>query len=216
MNSQPNQPIDLPQPLTPALEPVAKLHKRLPGWRLWLPLLIQAAFIVAVPARDAYTYVAGKTITLQTAPVDPYDILRGYYQTLSYDISNPDMLRSLPGGETITNVQGKLTDFYIVLESPAQPDAVPPQPWKPVRVSADRPTDLTANQVAIQGQYNGWQVFYGLETYYMPEDQRNQVNTNINQVQWQDREAFVVEAKVDNTGNAIPISLWVRDRNYRF
>ena len=218
LNRQPidPQPTDIPQPATQPLPTVAKPARRIPGWRLWLPLLFQTVLIMAVPARDAYTYVAGKPVVLQTAPVDPYDLLRGYYQTLRYDISDPNLLKSLPGGETISAIQGKSTEVYVVLEAPTQNNTTPPQPWKPVRISVDRPTDLGANQVAIQGQYNGWQVMYGLETYYMPEDQRQQINADISQVQSQSQEAFVVEVKVDAAGNAVPVSLWVRDRNYQF
>jgi uncharacterized membrane-anchored protein len=171
---------------------------------------------VAVPAQDAYTVVAGKPVILQTAPVDPYDLLRGYYQTLRYDISDLALLRSLPGGTVLSEGQGHSTSFYVVLEAPVPSNAVPPQPWKPVEISVDRPTNLNPNQVAIQGQSNGWQVIYGLETYYMPEHQRQQINADIGQVQAQSQESFVVEAKVDGTGNAVPVSLWVRDRNYRF
>lgn len=213
----PKKPIDLPQPEPQVLPSVSVPGKRLPGWRLFLPLVFQAALIVAVPAQDAYTWVNGKTAVLQTAPVDPYDLLRGYYQTLRYDISDPSLLQSLPGGEVITSLQGQSTTFYVVLEAP-DPTATPhpPLPWQPIRVSADRPTDLNDNEIAIEGQYNGWQIVYGLETYYMPEDQREQINADISQVQLQEQEAFVVEVKVDASGNAVPVSLWVRDRNYRF
>jgi uncharacterized membrane-anchored protein len=188
--------------------------RRIPGWRFWLPLICQAAFIVAVPAQDAYTYATGRTIVLQTEPVDPYDLLRGYSQTLGYDISNPNNLKKLPGGNLIQ--QGQLDRFYIVLQAPAENNAKPPKPWKPVRVSAERPQNLPDNQVALQANHNGWRLVYGLETYYMPEDQRNSINLDISQVQRRQQQAFVVEAKVDRSGNAVPLSLWVRDRNYRF
>lgn len=202
------QPEIQPAPIAPVSSP------RLPGWRLWLPLVFQAFLILAVPARDAYTYVAGQPVTLQTAPVDPYDLLRGYYQTLGYTISNPETLRALPGGSLITTLQGKPTRFYVVLEDP-QTATVPPQPWKPVRVSADRPADLPENQVAIEGQWDGWTVTYGLETYYMPEDQREQINAEVNEARSQP-ETFVVDVKVDASGNAVPVSLWIRDQRYRF
>jgi uncharacterized membrane-anchored protein len=190
------------------------MTSHLPGWRLWVPLAIQAALILGVPAQDAYTHAAGRQITLQTAPVDPYDPLRGYSQTLGYDISDPDRLKQLPGGQLFA--QNQRGSVYIVLQAPAQADANPPKPWKPVRVSVDRPTDLPANQVALKGRYDrSWRLTYGLEAYYMPEDQRQELNTAIGQVR-SDPKAFVVEAKVDASGNAVPVSLWVRDRNYRF
>jgi uncharacterized membrane-anchored protein len=46
----------------------------------------------------------------------------------------------------------------------------------------------------------------------MPEDQRDQINTDIVGA----REQTFVEAKVDAQGNAVLVSLWVRDRNLRF
>ncbi|MEO9124284.1 MAG: GDYXXLXY domain-containing protein, partial [Microcoleus sp.] len=82
------------QPPSFTLSPAAK---RLPAWRLWVPLLLQIGLITAVPATAVYTLVTGKTVVLQTAPVDPYDFLRGYYQVLSYDISDPRNLEKLPG-----------------------------------------------------------------------------------------------------------------------
>lgn len=214
MHSQPQN--RLPQPQTDSPQ-VNSLPRRLPGWRLWVPLLFQTGLILFVPAQDAYTYVAGKQITLQTAPVDPYDLLRGHYQTLGYEISRADQLRKLPGGEQLNQ---QLDNFYLVLQAPDQASAQatatvnPPKPWQPMRISATRPTDLTANQVAIAGKISRYgQITYGIETYYMPEAQRNDLNQEISQTQQQ---AFVVDVKVDSSGNAVPISLWVRDHNYRF
>ena len=196
-------------PPQPQLAPLPT-RRRLPGWRLWLPLLIQAGLIAFVPAHDAYTYATGRLVTLQTMPVDPYDLLRGYSQTLGYEVGNLDRLRKLPGGDWLDrNNRGMV---YIVLQAPAETNATPPKPWQPVRLSADRPTDLAANQVALRGQYNqGW-LRFGLEQFYMPEDQRDQINTDIVGA----REQTFVEAKVDAQGNAVLVSLWVRDHNLRF
>ena len=194
---------------------------RLPAWRLWAPLALQAGLILAIPAPDALTYVTGRQVTLQTAPVDPYDLLRGYSQTLSYDISESETLEQLPGAENFFDADpiasksiGK--SIYVVLEAPKSDDVKPPVPWKPVRVSAKQPTDLANNQIALKGEYTGWRVIYGLETYYMPEDRRNQINADISQVQRQNQQAFVVEVRIDGQGNSVPVSLWVSDRNYRF
>jgi uncharacterized membrane-anchored protein len=200
-------------PPAPELLPDAA-PRRLPGWRLWLPLLFQSMLIITVPAQDAYTYATGKTVVLQTAPVDPYDILRGYSQTLGYEISRFETLSKLPGGNFLQS--SYVGDVYVVLEAPTTQNARPPKAWKPIRVSRDRPTNLLANQIALQGKSQGWRVVYGLETYYMPEDQREQINTSINQVQQGNRQSFVVETKIDSSGNSVPISLWIRDRNYKF
>jgi len=205
-------------PASPPLAPPATqpTERRLPGWRLWIPLLFQAALIIGVPAQDAYTMATGRLVTLQTAPVDPYDPLRGYYQILGYEISRVDRLKQLPGGEWLNQgIQGYVPEgnIYVVLEAPTVSKTNPPAVWQPVRVSLQRPTDLADNQVALKGQYDGWQIVYGLETYYMPEDRRQEVNQAITNTPQQ---AFVVEAKIDAQGNSVPVSLWVRDRNFRF
>jgi uncharacterized membrane-anchored protein len=207
-------PSEQPQTQTKPAIDLTEARPRLPVWRFWVPLLFQAAFIIAVPAQDAVTYATGTQVVLQTAPVDPYDPLRGYYQTLGYEISDPRRLKKLPGSELLKDAQPR--EVYIVLQPPARQGSQPPKPWQPVRVSADRPRNLAANQVAIQGKFNGFRLLYDLETYYMPEDQRQEVNQAISQVQGSQQPAFVVEVKVDGSGNAVPVSLWVRDRNYRF
>jgi uncharacterized membrane-anchored protein len=202
--------------------------KLLPAWRLVVPLLCQTALILGMPAQSFYTQATGKTIVLQTLPVDPYDPLRGYSQTLNYDISRLENLRSLPGWQELippTNSKspqegseditpGRIV--YVILEAPAT-ISNPPKPWKPVRVSASLPKSLAANQIALKGKSTPRSIEYGLETYYMPEAQRDQINQDISQAQLaKQRQAFVVEAKVDRQGHSVPISLWVRDRNYHF
>ena len=228
-SDQPDSREAAPELLQPPVQPQVQPHVepqvqaieatwRLPGWRLWLPLLFQVGLVVAVPAQDAYTYATGKPITLQTAPVDPYDLLRGHYQTLSYDISQVEQLRQLPGGDWFDQHSNQQAKFYVVLEAPTEANTTPPQPWKPVRVSGTRPEKLGDNQVVIQGQQAKWgRVTYGLETYYMPEAEREQLNANISNInQQQGQRAFVVDVKVDAGGNAVPISLWVDKQQYRF
>lgn len=189
--------------------------KRIPGWRLWLPLAFQGLLILSVPAQPAYTYLTGKTVIIQTRPVDPYDLLRGYYQTLSYDISSRDTLQQLPGWKEVAKLQGDSqsgTSFYVILSKPAGSKAGAPAAWVPVAVSGDRPTNLSGDRVALKGElHQVGQIEYGLETYYMPEDQRVEINRQIRQAQ-----TFVVEVKVDDRGNSVPVSMWVGDRNYRF
>ncbi len=213
----------------------SQLPERLPGWRLWVPLLLQTGLILAAPAQPFYTQITGKTIVLQTIPVDPYDPLRGYSQTLNYDISRLENLRRLPGWKELLGQQASEkstaiylatgTNFYVILEAPASAESQPPKAWKPVRVSGDRPTSLPANQIALKGKSTGSSIEYGLETYYMPEARRDEINQDINQAQrGRQQQSVVVEVKVDAQGRAVPISFWVSDasskgkapRNYRF
>ena len=197
--------------------------KPLPFRRLWIPLIIQGALILAIPAPAIYTALTGQTVILKTRPVDPYDLFRGYSQTLSYSISDTQALAQLSGWDTI--LQDIATDpkhlprgsqLYVILEAPSNLDRMPPQAWKPVQVSLNRPESLPKNRIALKGKIEGagW-LKYGLETYYVPENRREEVNQAISQIQ-RSQQSFVVEVKVDNHGHAILKSLWVGDKNYRF
>jgi uncharacterized membrane-anchored protein len=158
--------------------------------------------------------------------------------TLTYDISRVDSLKKLPGWAALVKqnpssnpnpqdwgadlAQG--TSFYIILEQPKASTPGIPQAWKPVRISSELPASVAADRVALKGRYNyGW-IQYGLETYYIPEEQREQINSDISQ-SWQNpqNQSTLVEVKVDARGRAVPISFWVRNakarpslRNYRF
>jgi uncharacterized membrane-anchored protein len=204
--------------------PHEETRSPIPLWRFAVPLLLQIGFIVVTPAQSVYTHITGKTVVLQTLPVDPYDPLRGYSQALSYDISRLGNLQKLPGWQEIkqqqtnknTNYLDAKIELYVVLEAPPAGVKQPPLAWKPVKVSASRPTSLPANQIAIKGRGAGSLISYGLETYYFPEAQQQEINQAISQAQRGQRRLLVVEVKVDNQGHGVPVSLWVRDRNYRF
>lgn len=211
------QPHPQPEPTETTQAPV----KRRQIWRFWAPLLVQIALVVAVPAQNAYTFMTGTTVVLQTVPVDPYDLLRGYSQTLSYQVSDLSQLRQLPGGDALAG-EGTAGRFYLVLQAPdtagsSEASSKRPTPWQPQRLRRERPRDLAANQVALQGWITQTgRVRYGLESYYLPEDQRQQINQTIAQTQRRDPQALVAEVKVDSRGQAVPVRLWVQDRPYRF
>jgi uncharacterized membrane-anchored protein len=197
----------------------------LPKWRFFLPLSLQILIILGLPAQAIYTYYTGKTVVLQTMPVDPYDLLRGYSQTLSYDISRISDLEKLSGWNTLNKNKNEsnLTDgtkLYVILEAPQVSASVskPPQPWKAVAVSRERPKNLPSDRIALEGIYRYSSIDYGLERYYLPENRVKDINREIGQLQINSasKRPFVVEVKVNSQGNAVPASLWIGDRNYRF
>lgn len=204
--------------------------KPIAAWRLWVPLLIQMGLILSVPAQPIYTQLTGKTIVLQTVPVDPYDLFRGYSVRFNYDISRVEDLRHLSGwAELVKQNPGRTSydlangsNFYVILEQPKPSASTLPKAWKPVGVSSDRPASVAANQVALKGRYIYGSIAYGLETYYIPEEQREQINKQFRSRQQRQEQPIVVEVKVDAHGNAVPTSFWVdpqrglRLRNYRF
>jgi len=147
-----------------------------PWWRFIIPFTIQLAIILIVPAKSAYTYNFGTLAILQTQPVDPYDLLRGYSQTLRYDISRTRDLKKFPGGENLS--KGDI--FYVVLQLNIAEAKLPPSPSKILKITKKIPQDLTKFQVALKGKVTKYsRVSYGLETYYMPESQRNKINQEI-------------------------------------
>lgn len=211
-------------------------------WRFWVPLLFQTALVLAVPAQALYTQLTGKTVVLQTVPMNPYELLRGYSQTLRYDISSQDSLRKLPGWETLPKQQPTEkekefaliesgTQLYVILESPKSPASTElPVAWKPVAVSLKLPAALPPNQVALKGIAEYGFVQYGLETYSIPEDQRAQINADLrtakrtDSAQPRQKPPVVLEVKVNSQGESVPVSIWARVgkaskqqvRNYRF
>jgi len=186
--------------------------------------------VVLTPIQASLLLDRGEAVVLQTAPVDPYDLFRGYYVTLRYDISDLSQLALVPGWRAIQPQPGQDrpwnspgVPFYIVLEAPTEA-TTPPRPWTAVRVEGDRPTGLPANQVALQGIYRGNQVTYGLERYYIPEDQRVDINNRIQALQTTPDpntppppSSFVVQVKVGSqNGDAILEGLWLGETFLKF
>lgn len=195
-------------------------------WWFLLPLLFQTMLIVSIPAQAFSTRLVGTTVILQTIPIDPYDLMRGYYQTLRYDISRTTNLQNLPGWKSITETSPSESEYitpgtqlHVILEKPSKSAAetLPPPAWQAVAVSPKRPKSLPRDRVTIQGEVKSGWIEYGLERYYMPEDQREEINRQIRQLaNPRNERPFVVEVKVDPQGNAVPIRLWIGDRNYEF
>ncbi|MDJ1176933.1 GDYXXLXY domain-containing protein [Roseofilum capinflatum] len=191
---------------------------QIPWWRFILPLAIQVSLVLTIPGQAFYTRVTGTTVILQTQPVDPYDWLRGYSQTLSYDISRWETLQNLPGWDRLSATPNQLSrEFYLILEQPqTENQGELPAAWKAISVSPSLPENLPSNQIALRGRVNQGQLVYGLETYYMPEDQRQKINQEINLAQQQEGQPFVVEVKVDHRGHSVPIKLCINDQCYQF
>ncbi|BAT54436.1 unknown protein [Nostoc sp. NIES-3756] len=204
-----------------------KYNQPLPFWRLILPLMLQTGLILSVPTQAMYTSLAGREVILQTLPNDPDNVLRGYTLNLDYNISRISNLRRLPGWEEVVSRNGgrrgrllEGTNLYVILQEQQSFGRGTPRAWRPVRVSSNLPMSLRDNQVALRGIYQDGTINYGVESYNVPDEQRRQLNNDISRAARQTRDgqlrSLAVKVKVDPQGNAVPVSLWVRDRNYRF
>jgi uncharacterized membrane-anchored protein len=186
----------------------------IPQHNFWLAMGAQFAILSTIAVPAIYTLNTGTTVFLQTAPVDPYDLLRGYYQTLNYDIADRAKLEKLPGGEILKAGKSQTGEFFVTL---ALPSTSGQQVAKPIAVSATRPTNLPKGQIAIQGTHttrSSWrnELSYGIEKFYMPESQKDTVNSEIGR----NPRKLLVEVKIDSNGHPVPVSLWVGNKSYRF
>lgn len=204
-----------------------KANQPLPIWRLVAPLIAQIGLILAVPGQAMYTEMTGKTVILNTLPAYSNNVLQGSSLLLDYDISRTESLRRLPGWRdwerqnSLRN--GRINQgspLYLILQEQRSFNrrGVPPA-WRPVRVSSDLPIYLSNNQVALKGNYQDGLINYGLENYFISDQKRRQINNDLSQLQQRRngrRSPITVKVKVDPQGNAVPTSMWIGDRNYRF
>ncbi len=164
-------------------------------------VIIQLLILVGVPARKVFTMATGKTVLLKVQPVDPYNILSGYYASLRFDISRVD---------AFPNVRGISPGFsegawcYAVVEK--GDDGT----WKPVSLEHDLPDNLPDNRVALLGKLNHGVIRYEIEELYIPEAQRHRIAEDLSR----NVDKARVEVKVDRTGHAALQRLIIEDRIY--
>ncbi len=141
---------------------------------------LQFALLIGLTVQPISTLITGRVITLRTVPVDPYDMFRGDYVRLSYDMSNFPV-----PFETSDN-----SDIYATL-SPAG------QNWKVRAISAKKPV-LLEGEICIKGkvkkQYGRTQLHFGIEQVYVPEKTGGKA---------EQAKALIVDLAVDKNGNAV-------------
>jgi uncharacterized membrane-anchored protein len=143
-------------------------------------------FVLAFMVASQYTVERyGQEVRLQTAPVDPRDMLYGDYVTLNYDISNIDLSQfdqSPKRGDTV----------YVVLKKEGQYDQL-------VSVYLHKPS-ISSEQSIVKGRVESVNqnpnaqlvhVVYGFERYYVQEgtgkeleDKRGQFDVIIKTTPW--------------------------------
>lgn len=131
-------------------------------------LAAQTLLLLALIAQQEYRLAGPTTILLETAPVDPRDLLRGDYVILNYKISTltNSLWNASPAGQVSPGLP-----VFVSLEQRGQFHEA-------VQISATRP-DPVPNRVVIQGRIqSSWnsqqvRVEYGLERYYVQEGTGN-------------------------------------------
>jgi uncharacterized membrane-anchored protein len=135
------------------------------GLMLAVVVALQVGWIAATAIRTETQLQGTTTVLLETAPVDPRDLLRGDYVILNYKIS------SIPR-EWITGASQRFIQnepIYVVLEKRREINQA-------VAASLNPPANVSTNQVVVRGTASmPYQnsprigVTYGIERYYVPE-----------------------------------------------
>ena len=170
---------------------------------LALAVVIQIVILTAAPLSKARTRWEGRTVLLKVEPVDPYDVLSGYYVRLAFEISRPN---AFPGGVAVgaSGVRAAPGTVFAIIE--AGPDGV----WKPVRLQSAMPASLPDNQAILRGRLQNSWIEYGIESFHFPENLRDVVGTDLRRNAAEAR----VEVRVDSRGNASLLRLRIADRTY--
>ena len=159
--------------------------------KLVIIVLLQVFFLFGMIGFKYFTVYSGTPVLLKTAPVDPWDVFRGEYVQLNYEISGLDsdhvedygMEKPGSGGSTV----------YVVLEQGIKY-------WNAVSIHPGKP-EPNPGQVIIKGrlvyydeQRQEYHVTYGIESYYVPEGEGPVLERQAS------LDALV---KVDRFGNAV-------------
>src|SRR5687768_15406510 len=133
-------------------------------------IALQAAWVIATAARQEIELRRGTVVLLETAPVDPRDLLRGDYVILSYKISVlPAALFAEPLPEGFRNAP-----VFVRLEKRG--------PFHEAVAASSRPVEPDAAHPVLRGKVANWswagddrnridsvRVEYGIEHYYVRE-----------------------------------------------
>ena len=157
-------------------------------------ILLQLLILVGLTGYNEAILAFGKTVVLQTAPVDPRDLFRGDYIVLRYEISTLDRV---PGYWQI-NEGDKI---YVKLEK--QDDV-----WDDVQVSKSEPDNW---YYFIAGEVEDvWdrtiRMEYGIEAYFVPEGEGREIER---------ADDLKVRISINKSGKAIIKNLIVDGETYR-
>jgi uncharacterized membrane-anchored protein len=174
-----------------------------------LAVLAQVLILLVKPTEKLIIrHVTGQVVTLETKPVDPYDVFRGYYMVLSYVASQPEgfRLEAYEPNEVVYTLLRKDESGV----------------WQPVSVLRKCPADLDVGQAVIRGRVSAdrWRrnIVYGIEEFYVPENTRHRIESEA----WDARRSgagksrVLVDIAVDAQGRSSLLRLHIGDKTYEY
>jgi len=171
MNSDELKSLTTSPPSSPLEAQASSAYTNTGRWFLGI-VCAQVVLLLAIMGANAYTLATGTEVLLPTTLVDPWDMFRGNYMTLGYEISLVDCQKPLSVDDTV----------YVVLKRPNTNSK-----WIADRVEKS-PPELAQGEVFIKGKVD-WKststtydnqrnestvkqqahIHYGIEQYYIPE-----------------------------------------------
>ena len=116
-------------------------------------IIILAAIIVIASGVILYLslpLLTGETVVLKTQPVDPFDMFRGQYLTINYEISRVNLPENTTEGKTV----------YVSLKE--GDDKI----WHAEKISLSKPENGIFIRGTAKQSWGGLAVEYGIEQYF--------------------------------------------------
>lgn len=129
---------------------------------------VQVLLLGVVAGSGAAIRAWGTPVTLRVAPYDPYDIMRGYYARLQYDINRP-------AEEDLAVREYRVRRVYAELAPGAE------GVWEVVAMHREWPDDVAPAHVVLRGKDHGGRIEYGIEQYFVPEAERTDLDDMLRQ-----------------------------------
>lgn len=157
--------------------------------KLVIIVLLQVIFLFSMIGFKSFTMHTGTPVLLKSSPADPWDMFRGEYVRLNYEISR------LESGKIKDDIEKKETaggkTAYVVL---AKGDKY----WDALNISLQKPKPVSG-QIYIKGKiqyYDGgaYNITYGIEAYYVPEGEG---------IKLEQQASLDILVRVDRFGNAV-------------
>jgi len=149
-------------------------------------IIMQLLFIGTQIATSEHALTTGTQVKLELQPLDPRSIMQGDYVDLSYTIST---LNENPWGSQWENRWDKDLHVGQRMKLVLSPDAQGIYQFK--EMYEGQP--IAADEVIINGKYQGWRIMFGIEHYFVPEGTGFEVEQSMNY-------AYV---RIASNGNAI-------------
>ena len=127
----------------------------------------------------SWPLLTGTTVVLKTQPIDPFDIFRGQYMTINYEISNVNLPPETKEGDNV----------YVTLKE--GDDKI----YHAEKASLSKPGSGIFIRGTAKQSWRGLAVEYGIEQYFF---ERNA------ELPWRDLE---IKAKISSSGRARIVEL---------